>query len=61
MEMANGYTEYMRNGLLFRANPNYQSNGPWFDWGVIGFESDKDQNGSTNSDSNSTNSNTKGF
>ncbi len=61
MGVANGYTEYMRNGLLFRAHPNYHSNGPWFDWGIVGFETDKDQNGSTNSDSNSTISNTKGF
>ena len=29
------FTEYKRNGVLFRAHPNYQSNGEWYDWVMI--------------------------
>ena len=30
-----GYTEYKRDGVLFRAHPNYQSTGMWYDWVMI--------------------------
>ena len=26
------YTEYQKDGVLFRAHPSYQSNKPWYDW-----------------------------
>jgi hypothetical protein len=27
-----GYTEYKRDKVMFRAHPNYHSNGLWYDW-----------------------------
>ena len=30
-----GYTEYMRNGKRYRAHPNHNGVGPWYDWAVI--------------------------
>jgi hypothetical protein len=36
-----GYTEYKRGEYLFRAHPNYQSAGPWFDWVIVKYETDE--------------------
>ena len=30
-----GYTEYMRNGKRYRAHPNHNDAGQWYDWAVI--------------------------
>ena len=32
------YTEYSRDGIQFRAHPNYQNEGPWFDWAFIKYK-----------------------
>ena len=29
------FTEYTRGGHIFRANPNYRQNGPWYDWAMF--------------------------
>ena len=31
-------TEMKRHDVVFRAHPNYKSNGPWFDWVIIRYE-----------------------
>lgn len=36
-----GCTEYNRNGLIFRAHPNYRSTGGWFDWALFKWEVDE--------------------
>ena len=33
-----GFTEYRRSGILFRAHPNYRSEGPFYDWANIQWE-----------------------
>ena len=35
-----GYTEYKRDGILFRAHPEYHGRGAWYDWAVISFDKD---------------------
>jgi len=31
-----GYTEYVsETGVRYRVHPNYQNNGPWYDWAII--------------------------
>jgi len=32
------FTDYKRNGTTYRAHPNYNSNGEWYDWAMIRFE-----------------------
>jgi len=32
------YTDYKRNGTTYRAHPNYNSSGEWYDWAMIRFE-----------------------
>jgi len=32
------WTEYKRNGVTYRAHPNYNSFGEWYDWAMIQFE-----------------------
>ena len=32
------YTEYVRDGVIFRAHPNYRSKGPWHDWVTCQYE-----------------------
>ena len=34
------FTEYKRNGTTYRAHPNYNSFGEWFDWAMVKFEPD---------------------
>jgi len=34
------YFEYRQEGILYRAHPNYQSMGPWFEWAMIKFAID---------------------
>jgi len=38
------FTEYKRNGTIYRAHPNYNSFGEWYDWAMIKFESEGDRN-----------------
>ena len=48
-----GYTEYRRDGLLFRAHPNYRSEGAWYDWCMVQFnvgESHDDSSTTASSD-----------
>ena len=33
------HLEYVRNGVTFRCHPNYKSNGEWYDWAMIRFDS----------------------
>jgi hypothetical protein len=35
-----GFTEYVRNGVRFRAHPNYRSAGPWHDFVMVAFSED---------------------
>jgi len=35
------YTELNRHNVQFRAHPNYQSNGPWYDWAWVRYEDDE--------------------
>ena len=32
------FTEYKRNGTTYRAHPNYNSFGEWYDWAMVKFE-----------------------
>ena len=32
------HTEYCKDGFQYRAHPNYQSAGPWYDWVVVKYE-----------------------
>jgi len=35
------YTEFThKNGVTFRAHPNYQGGGPWYDWAMVRFSDD---------------------
>ena len=34
------YTEYKRDGIIFRAHPNYNSFGEWYDWVMLNFDQD---------------------
>jgi len=43
------YTEYKRNGTTYRAHPNFNSCGEWYDWAMIKFETDDDENNDENS------------
>jgi len=36
--MINIYTEYKRDGTCYRAHPNYNSFGEWYDWAMVKFE-----------------------
>ncbi len=36
------WTEYKRNGVRFRAHPNYRSSGAWHDWAMIRWDTDDD-------------------
>ncbi|HEY9295875.1 MAG TPA: hypothetical protein VIQ31_05790, partial [Phormidium sp.] len=29
------FTEYKTKGIVYRAHPNYRSDGPWYDWAMI--------------------------
>jgi hypothetical protein len=33
-----GFTEFYKNGMLFRSHPDYRSRGPWYEWAMIEFE-----------------------
>ena len=33
------HLEYVQNGVTFRCHPNYKSNGEWYDWAMIWFDS----------------------
>jgi len=33
------HLEYIRNGLTFRCHPNFKSNGEWYDWVMVRFDS----------------------
>ncbi len=48
-----GYTEYRRDGILFRCHPNYKSQGPWYDWAVMQFEDEASNSSETNTLGNS--------
>ena len=39
------FTEYKRNGVLFRAHPNFRKSGPWYDWVMIRYERNTGLNG----------------
>ncbi len=41
------WTDYQRDGINFRALPNFRSKGPWYDWAEILFDSD-DSTGNNN-------------
>jgi len=43
------YTEYKRNGTTYRAHPNYNSSGEWYDWAMIRFETDDEESNDQNS------------
>ena len=32
------FTEYKRNGITYRAHPNYNSFGEWYDWAMVKFK-----------------------
>ena len=34
------FHEYKRNGILYRAHPDYFSMGAWYDWSMVTFETD---------------------
>jgi Plavaka transposase len=36
------FTEYERNGFVYRAHPNYRGNGPYYDWVKVNWEVDTD-------------------
>ena len=38
----NLFTEYRRNGTTYRAHPNYNSFGEWYDWAMVKFEIDEE-------------------
>jgi len=38
------FTEYKRNGTTYRAHPNYNSCGEWYDWTMIRFEMEYQDN-----------------
>lgn len=38
-----GFTEYVRNGVRFRAHPNYQSIGGWYDYVMVAFSAGEDE------------------
>ena len=37
------FTEMYVNGELYRAHPNYQQKGPWYDWVIVRWERQEDQ------------------
>jgi len=37
------FTEYKRNGITYRAHPNYKSFGEWYDWAMVKFEAARGQ------------------
>ena len=43
----NGYTEYNRKGLVFRAHPNYRQEGPWYDYAMITWDLDMSEDSSS--------------
>jgi len=34
------FTDYKQNGVTYRAHPNYNSFGEWYDWAMVKFESE---------------------
>ena len=36
------YTQYKRNGVLYRCHPNYRGDGPWYDWVMMSYEDEND-------------------
>jgi len=44
------YTEYRRDGTIFRAHPNYRSSGPWYDWVMINFTPTDDHDAETSTE-----------
>ena len=39
-----GYTEYCREGITFRAHPDYRSQGPWYNYVLIAWAISKEYN-----------------
>ena len=31
------HTEYVKNGIVYRSHPNFQSDGAWYDWAMVKF------------------------
>ena len=44
-----GYTEYNRNGIVFRAHPNYRAEGPWYDYAMVTWKMDASDDSSSSS------------
>ena len=39
------YTQYKRDGVLYRCHPNYRGDGPWYDWVMVSYEDDNGPGG----------------
>jgi len=46
-----GYTEYCREGITFRAHPNYRNEGPWYDYVLIAWNQQTADNHTSDNDS----------
>ena len=40
--VACGHTEHRRDGILYRAHPNYRSRGPWCDWSLVQHDTERE-------------------
>jgi hypothetical protein len=37
------FSEFKKGGTLFRAHPNYQGNGPWFDYAMVSYQIEEEE------------------